>query len=298
MNTAMAWFQVGKETPYVPAVQAAFFTLAGSGLLWSALHALRGWSQATLAALALLSTPLFVLVGVWQLADVPLATMILATCILLSLYFLYPDQKSGFLTLAGLTAGLVAWTKNEGILFLLLASLLLLVFSLRGREDKRQGLKELLSYGLGLLLPLAALLVFKLALAPANDLVGSRSLAELTALLFDPQRWRLTFKLMAAEAGNFGHSLFTVWLLPLGYLLLAGSRSLKDGHRQILRFWSIAFLLLLVGYFVSYLITPHPLEWHVQHSIERLYLHIYPAVLWLVFLVSRSPEEWAKIKNS
>ncbi len=294
LNTAMGWFFVGRETPYVPAIQAALFTLSGAGLLWSALHALRGWSQAALAALALLSTPLFVLVGVWQLADVPLATMILATCILISLHFLHPDEKRGFLTLAGLTAGLAAWTKNEGLLFLVLTSLLLLIFSLRGREDKRQGFKELLSYGLGLLLPLTALLVFKLALAPANDLVGSRSPAELSALLFDPQRWQLTFRLMAAEAGKFGHSLFTVWLLPLGYLLLAGRRPLQDGHRQVLRFWITAFLLLLAGYFVTYLITPHPLEWHVTHSVERLYLHIYPAVLWLVFLVSRSPEEWGR----
>ena len=293
MNTAMGWFFVGRETPYVPAVQAALFTLAGAGLLWSALQALRGWSQAALAGLALLSTPLFVLVGVWQLADVPLAAMILATFILLSLHFLYPDAKLGFLTLAGLTAGLAAWTKNEGLLFLVLTSLLLLIFSLRGREDKRQGLKELLSYGSGLLLPLAALLVFKLALAPANDLVGTRSLAELSALLFDPQRWRLTFRLMAAEAARFGHSLIAVWVLPLAWLLLVGRRPLQDGHRQVLRFWIPAFLLLLAGYFITYLITPHPLEWHVTHSVERLYLHIYPAVLWLVFLVSRAPEEWS-----
>ncbi|MDX9863933.1 MAG: glycosyltransferase family 39 protein [Anaerolineaceae bacterium] len=292
LNTALGWFQVGSETPYVPAVQAALFTLACAGLLWSALQALRGWSQAALAALALLSTPLFMLVGVWQLADVPLATMVLATCILISLHFLHPDEKRGFLTLAGLTAGLAAWTKNEGLLFLALISLLLLVFSLRGREDKRQGLKELLSYGLGLLLPLAALLILKLAFAPANDLIGSRSPAELSALLFDPQRWRLTFRLMAAEAGSFGHSFFTVWLLPLAYLLLAGRRPLEDSHRQVLRFWVTAFILLLAGYFVTYLITPHPLEWHVTHSVERLYLHIYPAVLWLVFLVSRAPEEW------
>ncbi len=287
----MGWFFIGRENPYVPAIQAALFTLAGAGLLWSALQALRGWSQAALAALALLSTPLFVLVGVWQLADVPLAAMILATCILISLHFLHPDEKRGFLTLAGLTAGLAAWTKNEGLLFLVLTSLLLLLFSLRGREDKRQGFKELLSYGLGLLLPLTALLVFKLALAPANDLVGSRSPAELSALLFDPQRWQLTFRLMAAEAGKFGHSLFTVWLIPLGYLLLAGRRPLQDGHRQVLRFWVTAFLLLLAGYFVTYVITPHPLEWHITHSVERLYLHIYPAVLWLVFLVSRAPGE-------
>ena len=292
MNTAMAWFQVSRETPYVPAIQAALFTLSGAGLLWSALHAVRGWSQAALAALILLSTPLFVLVGVWQLADIPLATLILAACILISLYFLHPDEKRGFLTLAGLSAGLTAWTKNEGLLFLVLTSLLLLVFSLRGREDKRQGLKELLAYGMGLILPLAALLVFKLALAPANDLVGSRSPAELSALFFDPQRWRITFRLMAAEAGNFGLSLFTVWLLPLAYLLLAGRRPLQDGHRQTLRFWITAFLFLLAGYFAAYLITPHPLEWHITHSVERLYLHIYPAMLWLVFLVSRAPEEW------
>jgi hypothetical protein len=294
MNTAMAWFQIGRETPYVPAVQAGLFTLAGAGILWSALQALRGWGQAALAGLALLSVPFYVLVGVWQLADVPLAALILATCILLSLHFLMPDGKCGLLTLAGLTAGLAAWTKNEGILFLLITSLLLLVFNLRLRDNRQARWSDMLAYARGILLPLAGLLVFKLALAPANDLVGSRSPAELGALLFDPHRWLLTLKLMAAETGSFGHSPITVWLIPLAYILLAGVRPVENSHRQVLRFWTISFLLLLAGYFFTYLITPHPLEWHITHSVERLYLHFYPAVLWLVFLVSRAPEKWEK----
>jgi hypothetical protein len=85
-----------------------------------------------------------------------------------------------------------------------------------------------------------------------------------------------------------------VWLIPLAYILLAGVRPVENSHRQVLRFWTISFLLLLAGYFFTYLITPHPLEWHITHSVERLYLHFYPAVLWLVFLVSRAPEKWEK----
>lgn len=298
MNTAMGWFQVGKESYYVPALQAALFTLAGGGLLWSAVQQIRGWGQAALAGMVLISTPLFVLVGVWQLADVPLAAMILATCILLSLHWLHPEQTRGLLTLAGLIAGLAAWTKNEGLLFLVLTSLLLLVFILRGKEERQQRMGDLLAYAQGLLLPLSALLIFKLVLAPSNDLVGSsRGLAELTSLLFDPQRWTTTLKLMAAEVGKFGHSVFSLWLLPLATLLLTSLRPLEDSHRKILRFWGIAFLLLLAGYFVTYLITPHPLVWHVEHSAERLLMHIYPAVLWLVFFVSRAPEEWTFVKN-
>jgi len=46
----------------------------------------------------------------------------------------------------------------------------------------------------------------------------------------------------------------------------------------------IALTLTLAGYFLIYLITPYDLYWHLRFSLNRLFLQLWPAVIFLFFL--------------
>jgi hypothetical protein len=48
---------------------------------------------------------------------------------------------------------------------------------------------------------------------------------------------------------------------------------------------SLATLCLtLAGYFAIYLITPRDLYWHLRFSLNRLFLQLWPATIFLFFL--------------
>ena len=86
-------------------------------LLMGAVAFTRTTGQSLLAGLVLLGTPVFVYEGPREAADLTLAFFVLATVIL---FFLYQrKQKPILLALAGFASGLAAWTKNEGLLFIL-----------------------------------------------------------------------------------------------------------------------------------------------------------------------------------
>ena len=80
---------------------------------------IRGRSQAMLGGLMLTGTPYFLIHGASQYADVPLGFFFLATLTLFCLQDRFPKHSRGVLVLAWMTAGMAAWTKNEGLLFLL-----------------------------------------------------------------------------------------------------------------------------------------------------------------------------------
>jgi len=42
--------------------------------------------------------------------------------------------------------------------------------------------------------------------------------------------------------------------------------------------------LTLCGYFAVYVITPNELYWHLRFSLNRLFLQLWPAVIFLFFL--------------
>ena len=46
---------------------------------------------------------------------------------------------------------------------------------------------------------------------------------------------------------------------------------------------------MLAGYFFVYLTTPHDLAWHVNTSMDRLLIHLWPSTLLAVFLYLGDP---------
>ncbi len=286
MNTASGWDTLGVETPRVPMVLSALFAIACVGLLVGALASIKSVGQAALGSIILWGTPLVVNEGAREMADLPLAFFILATGVLIYLYVLH--HKPGLIALAGLTAGLAAWTKNEGSVFVLVTALALGVAFFREKP-----LRILSWYALGLILPLAIVLYFKFFLAPPSDVLSSgpaRSIAQ----VFDISRHAQILQSFWSEIqhfGSWGIPGFSLGIFPilLVYFFLFRSEVAREHHTAYIAGFTMLVIQAL-GYYAVYLITPYDLAWHLFYSAERVILQIFPLILFLLLSASRTPE--------
>jgi hypothetical protein len=211
------------------------------------------------------------------------------------------ERPAGPLILAGIAAGLCAWTKNEGLLFLAIAAGCLLVAAIF-TGGRRQALRRIGPFLAGALPILLMVLYFKTRLAPAGYLAPSFTLSALSEKLFDWSRYAeiaraffimgisFTQGLIDARVGMHLNPGAVNILLLIGYLFLAGVRiDLRD---RIGLLQSAAILcLMMAGYFFIYVLTPLNLGYHLATSLNRLFLQLWPGVIFLLFLAAGTPEE-------
>lgn len=295
------WTGMGYESQVVPALIGVAFTFSTVALLFSSLARLRGEISAILGGLTLLTTPFFTEQGTAQYADVPLSFFVLATIVLTCLHENGPEFGSPcwLPVLAGISCGFAAWTKNEGLLFLLaIVASRLFVFAI---DRSRSGTPETHSHGhstvesarktspsfalfLVGITPLLLLIGwFKHSVRAPNELFSSIAFHK----FLDAWRYHAILKWYGKDLLRFGD-----WFLIPGTVLLAAVYfSVPAGRMQAtnpnVRACRIAIALTLAGYFLIYLITPYDLYWHLRFSLNRLFLQLWPATIFLFFL--RSP---------
>lgn len=284
---ARTWQYIGADRPVVPAVVAAFFTFASVTILAPALAILRSPSQGLIGGVMLLATPGFITQGASQYADIPLGFFLLATIVLVSLHGRFESTRGLFLFLAGLTASLAAWTKNEGLLFLL--ALVIAGGIMRARLSGGRGqLREVAAFAGGLAPILLLILYFKLYLAPANDLVAGQGLTETTARLSELSRYAETAKAFTKEflGLGIGHDSLGPVIAVLGVYLVSVGVEIEPSDRLVLHTGVITLALMLGGYFFVFVTTPNDLADHLNKALDRLLLQLWPSALFLYFLVA------------
>lgn len=301
LSVVRAWLYQGGETVLAPMMLAMLFALAVIGLLVASVARFRRPGQGYLAGLALMGSPFFLVLAIYQVADIPLAFFILAAIV--CCYMSDREEKGahGILLLGGMAAGLACWTKNEGMLFL--------VALLAGRlvtAAVRDGWKAALGNAAWLLAGAAPVLLavvyFKAALAPPNDLFSGQSAQQIFQRLADPGRYaeilRAFFQTAATftqgvvniRAGvNFNPAVVGIILLAV-YLALSGL--IDRGRERSAALSTLAApLIMLAGFFGVYLVTPHDLRWHLFTSLNRLFMQIWPVLIFACFLLARTPAE-------
>lgn len=281
LNIASRWNILDEETAYVPMFQSILFSLASLGLCFGALANLKSLGQAGLVVILLCGVSFFLHEGGRQQADVPLAFYMLASIIFL--FFYVYEKRPVLIVFAGLTAGLAAWTKNEGILFLAVSAGIMVVAALWKRS-----FRELFLYFIGLLLPLALLFYFKLQLTRPNEFLSGESI-KIAQSLIDISRHQTifnSFKNFFLYGGGWYN--IGIFLILCVYFLLFHSQT-KDNSDMIFISFAI-FACQIMGYYVIYLITPNDLEWQLNFSLNRLFVQIYPAVVFVILIASQSPE--------
>ncbi len=283
---ARCWKYTGGTPPAVPIVTAFLFLSATVGLLVSCAALARSAGAGWLAGIVLLASPGFVLQAPAQYSDIPLSFYVLASLGLL----LIAEGRGRIITLAGLFAALAAWTKNEGLLFF--GALVAALVVVRAVSDGwRPALREVTWFLAGAAPVLLITAGFKLCLAPAADPLVRQSFSEALGRLSETERhWKIA-KAFWAEARMFGSG----WTHPsVSLMVLAAALRFRIATRQRSWVWmaSMMTVIVLVGYFAVYAITPSGLDWHLNTSLVRLYVQLWPPVLLLAFVVLRSPEEF------
>ena len=283
---ARGWIYAGSLSPIVPIATAFVFAVALVMLLVSALTLVRGASLGLLAGVVLLANPSFMTQAASQYADVPLAFFFLAA---LALVVLSGDsaRPARCLSLAGVFAGFAAWTKNEGTLLLVALAAALFV-SAWCSAGWRSAVRQSGLFLLGALPGLLLLLWFKVALAPPDPLAGQIAV-NLGQKLANAGRW---FQV----AGGFLKQAWELYIFPGPPLALlavtCGLLRLRPRNSRSLA-PLLAVLIVLAGYFAIFLVTRDDLAWLFATALDRLYMHLWPALVLAVFLLLRRPEDFA-----
>jgi hypothetical protein len=272
---ARVWCYAGYEAPASSAMVAATFAMCVTVLLGGAVARLKGAGPGLLAAMVCAGSEYFVRHSAGQYADVPLSFFLLAGVVMIC----QRDPSQSQLVLAGIAAGLAAWTKNEGAIF----CVMFLVASL---IQPRQGYSRAREAGLiilGMAPILALVVVFKLSLAPANDLASAFTLRDGLAMLADPGRWLTVVAFFARSLVRFSGS-----VLPLLMIcwLLQGRAGWDRCRRESGRCFGLIFLMLAC-YVLIYVVTPQNLEFHLETSCRRLILQLFPITILGFFLGAR-----------
>lgn len=291
-SIAHSWLMAGTESVRIPQAIAGLFTFSTAGILAGGLREFQKKENAWVAGMVLLCLPWFIYNGSRQFADIPQSACILASLVSLSLFFQNEGNSNRWLILSGLLAGISAWVKNEGQLFLLVyfAILGVAAFSIFRKKRGRTFFTHLM---IGLLLPLVVLGIFKTTLAPANDVINSETMNQSLSMLFSMDRYREILSKYHLFHRTFGGLSFPFPIFFIISIFLMKPRI--SAENKVAFFFTVTVLVLQwIGYFVIYVITPHNLANHINTSYERLLLHLYPSILMAAFLLTTPLSDFLK----
>jgi hypothetical protein len=278
-----AWRYIGNNSPDATGFVGILFELAAVGVLAATLIRLRSPTIGLLMAFVLIGSPAYVNNAASEYADVPLSAFIVSTIALICLYESDESKSLGFIALSGFMAGCAAWTKNEGVPFAIATGAVLFVPIFWSASAT---VRRIAGFAAGLALPLAAIVYFKVTIALPNDIFDNRTSADLLAKISDSSRYLLILKSYISTGWTFGGWAFNPFLPILAFIGLCGL------DRSVLRSFSwragVAIIAILqLGYFVIYVITPLELTYHLNSSLDRLLMHVWPGCLLLAGMAAR-----------
>lgn len=277
---ASCWLTLKNETVWVPILVAFVFTFCTIGLLSASVSYFTNKTKGLIAGLVLLSTPYYMVMGDSQYADNIVGFFFLATVVLLTFLHSQTSEKPLLYIAAGITAGLSAWSKNEGLLFivcLVLTQLIVLPF-----KNFREALMEMKYFMYGILPILGLMLYYKMAIAPPNDIIkaqGEQTFSKLT----DYSRYATVIQWYGSTIGTFGKWAFNPWWIFLAGIVYKGINIKKINTGIIANI--LLLFLMLTGFFFVYIVTPLNLEFHLSTSLHRLFFQLFPTFLFLYFIL-------------
>lgn len=268
------WCWVGEASERAAASLGIVSTVMTSALVLGAVGALRGGFVGWIAFAAWFGSWNLLRRSYEQCADIPMSACCIGSVVLLEFSRTRPE-KVVLAGLSGAFASAAAWTKNEGIVFALVMLATVTVTAWR----------RLWAFAMGAAPFGSVLLWFKLNLAPANDLVVATSGESLLNRLTDVSRIGKVGEAFATELLRFGEPMSTWPALSIGMLpilIVAAIRGIwwtRPAERRQAAVALAVFMVMAVAYFVVYVLTPKDLEWHLNSSLDRLVIQIWPVAI-------------------
>jgi hypothetical protein len=282
---ARSWKAGGTVDAFAPIATALLFFAALLALLVSVVALLRGTASALLAGLVLLSTTSLLVWAPAQYADIPLAFYFLAAT---ALVFLEPSVTArGHCALlwAGVCAGLAAWTKNEGLVFLGCIIILFLASTLRMRGTAA-GLARTAWLLAGTVPGVLLTIWLKFFLAPAADPLVNQGVSGL-ARLGDLSRYVDVAKAFLDNLLNLGSGV-THPLILLAILAIVLRWQVEERYKLPVLIATATLVVMILSYCLAFLITTTDLTLMLQSTFDRLLLQIWPIFILVFFVLLRS----------
>lgn len=290
---ALFWTLLHNESTAVPVAIAFLFTFGAAGVLITTIGIVRGKTQSLIAGILLLASAGYIENGATQYADIPLSFYILASLTLLVLQDRRPED-SRLSLLAGLAAGFAAWTKNEGLLFLL-AVVVARALALFRYTNRAAAMRQLLNLALGIAAPVIIVALFKFRYAPPNDLM-SRGWAVIAKNIADPARWVTAIGGFLKGLAGVGSFLIPIALVLALYWYLVRFK-VDEVSRPALFTAVLSLSIMLAGDLGAYILLSGDVNWQIGTSFDRLLLQLWPSAL-LAFFLAANPPQLVAIRES
>lgn len=236
----------------------------------------RGGIAGVVAGLLLVGTRELVKTGSGQLADGATATYQVGCFALLALIASTGSSPRAPLMLTGLLAGLSAWTKNEGLAFVVIGAAVWSALRCPACIGSRRG--RLGCFLLGAAPALAVVVSFKVLVSHENEVLASDRLAAAMGQLTSWHRWWEVGAAYVATGLKFGYGMPPILALAVIVRIVAASPSAPDLDYvgRALLGTGLCFALVLA---VVYVLSPFEVHTHASWSLSRLVLQWWPSVL-------------------
>jgi hypothetical protein len=148
------------------------------------------------------------------------------------------------------------------------------------RRSWREYPKELWKIALGLAPGMVLLFSFRKLLSPPSDIQFD---AAAMARLFIAQRYSQVaygfLDKLKAFGGWWNDGIHPATLVILYLLLYVGAiRKIRPASLHL----AFVPVFMMMGYFMVYIITPYDLAWHLETSLDRLMMQIWPASVFIL----------------
>jgi hypothetical protein len=277
-----AWMY-GGETTVGPAALAWLFTASIIALMTAGMAALCGRAQGYIAGIALLGHIFFVVHASSQYAEIPLMFFYIAAFVLIAFHQETSNGRGrGALVLAGFAAGCAAWTKNEGLLFLLAAGVAhftVVAYAMGLRSYGRQAL----ALAAGLLPVLAVIIYFKTQLAPPNIWIARMSPSQVGAQLIDGGRYYVIAREVARRIFSYSGVGINMTYLLLLFIVCFG---ITRRHLVSVAQAAVTLTLMVAGFVGIYVMRNADVLAFMRFSIDRVLLQLWPLFVFAFFLLA------------
>ena len=257
----------GKFDQTIPMLNSVLFALLTAGILLFGLLELTGlWWTSIAAAVLVTALPFGVTLYTSQYSDALVGLFLLSAFVSLLLAEKYDLPKLKILSMVFL--GLMAFTKNEGLIAAGISALLIF-------WHERSHKKELKGLILAFFIALLPTIIFTLFMAPKNEafINGLTStekptnLARLTVIFVYP--W---FEFISGKWNGF-------WLLVLGGILLSGKK-LWESTSGLIGTSLILYLGVVMAYYAVN--TFFEIGWWLSTTLSRILFALLPTIiLWI-----------------
>jgi hypothetical protein len=165
-------------------------------------------------------------------------------------------------------------------------------------EESASHFKQMRYFLLGALPVVLVILLFKIQFSPGNDLFVDQGSHSALSRLTDLGRHAVVLKQFLWMTPKFGAwPWFSMPVVLFFYLLVFGVRADLEPKSELV-FPLTVLATMAAGYYLIYIITPYDLEWHLQTSLNRLLMHLWPSALFVYFMIVRAPEEVFAANNN